>query len=71
LEPIGLTKREAAESLGISVSTLESEMAARKIQYKKIGKLVRFHPEHLHRYMLDGIDADQDPATPRRNRTKG
>jgi excisionase family DNA binding protein len=53
LEPMALTKVEAAESLGISVRTLQSEMAARRIKWKQIGKLVRFHPEHLRRFMLD------------------
>jgi hypothetical protein len=49
-EPILVSKRSAATSLGISVRTLENLMAIREIVPRRIGKRVLFDVREIHRF---------------------
>jgi excisionase family DNA binding protein len=46
---------EAAAMLGISVSTLRHWVCDRKITFVRKGRMVRFRPEDLHRFMNSGV----------------
>jgi excisionase family DNA binding protein len=53
IEVIGMTKEQAAKSLGLSVSAIEELMRNGEIAYANIGRAVRFYPEDLHHFMRE------------------
>ena len=63
IEPL-LTPQQAAEALGnISVATLYSWVYRRKIPYQKVGRLLRFSPTALARWLeTQGRLVEVEPA---------
>jgi excisionase family DNA binding protein len=55
IEPL-LTREEAAELLGMSVSWVKAQIRSGKLRAKKLGKLVRIEPQDLRDFIqtLDG-----------------
>lgn len=45
--------KEAAEQLGVSVNTLYSWISQRKIEYVKMGRLVKFRQSAIDRFIQD------------------
>jgi excisionase family DNA binding protein len=43
---------EVAEHLGITVQTVRRYMAAKKIPYHKIDRMVRFVPAEIHQWVI-------------------
>lgn len=45
--------QEAAKALGLKVSTLYNWVCDRKIDFVRVGRLVKFEPETLERFIRD------------------
>jgi len=50
-----LNVKEVAEYLGIKVPTVRKLVLTRRIDYVKIGSLVRFKPETVERIQKEGL----------------
>lgn len=49
-----LTPLQAAEYLGIALGTLRNWVSQRYVPFARRGRVVRFHREHLDRWMMRG-----------------
>jgi excisionase family DNA binding protein len=47
LKAITITKKELAERFGVSLTTVNEWIAANRIAYLKIGKIVKFTENHI------------------------
>ena len=67
-EPIGETlidSRQAAKKLGCSLRHLDSQRAAGKVPFIRIGNLVRFSPSALDHWIREQLTTDATTATAR------
>ncbi|CBW25677.1 phage-related conserved hypothetical protein [Halobacteriovorax marinus SJ] len=55
-----LTIEEAAQLLSLKVSRLRTAVFRKEIPYIKIGRLVRFHEEHLLNW-IESLTHDEEP----------
>ncbi len=55
-----LNIRDAAQCLGVSVNTLYSWVNQRKIEYIKVGRLVKFKQASLDRYLSERTVAPRE-----------
>ena len=58
-----LTIDQLVERLGISTRHVRRLIAERRIPYLKVGKLVRFDPEEINRWLDDSRVAQRPPPT--------
>ncbi len=49
-----LTIKELADHLGVTVCHVRRQVAERRVPYLKVGRLVRFDPDEIGRW-LDGV----------------
>lgn len=59
-----LTREEAAELMSISVRQLANLMARGEISVVRIGKSVRFRPEHINEFVARNTTGSTNPGTP-------
>lgn len=58
--PLLLSKDDAARALGISIRQLERIMQQQKIEFVRVGRLIKFTRAHLARYVgyLESLESD-------------
>lgn len=60
-----LNRKEAARKLGISVVTLDREIARRRIRHFRVGRRVLFTDELLREYITQKTEATENGNTTR------
>lgn len=55
-----LTRSEAREVLGVSLSSLDQEIRTGRLRVVRIGRSVRIHPADLTSYMRGSVPAEKE-----------